>query len=362
MNRLGILISLYALVLLTACNSKKDEVEESNTGKFTVTSPLVIDTSITKEYVSQIQSLQNIEVRAMVKGYIESINVDEGQQVKAGQVLFKIMPKEYEADFMKAKAEVTAAEIEVKNSQTLADKNIISSNELAMTKAKLEAAKAELDRAQLFLSFTDIKAPFDGIIDRIKFKVGSFIDEGTLLTTLSNNKEIYVYFNFSESEYLAYKSRLKLNEKDSVTLLLADNTPHKYKGVIENVEGEFDNNTGNIALRAKFPNPELLLKHGETGKVQLTVALKKAIIIPQEATYELQDKIYVYVVDKNNIVKSVNIKIQQKLPNLYIIESGISADDKILLEGVQNVKDGDKISFEFKEPKKVVDSLQLIVQ
>lgn len=354
MNKTILFAALLSTVLFTACSSKKEEKLEE--GKYTVTSPLLMDTSFTKDYVAEIQSLQNIEIRAKVKGFIESINVDEGQRVNAGQILFTIRPREYEAELIKAKANVKKADLELQNVKKLADKNIVSPNELSMAVAKLEEAKADEVLAELYVSYTKIRAPFDGTIDRLKFKMGSLIDEGTLLTTLSNNKSVYAYFNVSEAEYLDYKSRAK--NKNNATLILANNLPHKYKGQVETIEAEFDKNTGSIAFRAKFPNPELLLKHGETGKVQLSIDLKNALVIPQKATYEIQDKFYVFVVDANNIVKSRGITIKQKLSNLYVIESGLSVNDKILLEGIQTVKDDDKIKTEFIAAEKVIAQIK----
>jgi membrane fusion protein (multidrug efflux system) len=335
------LVLLLGLSGLVACTSHQEE--KSEIGKYAVTTPLVMDTSITKDYVAQIQSIQNIEIRAKVDGYLDEIHVDEGQFVQQGQLLFKIRPREYEAELAKAKAAVREAELDVQNVKTLADKNIVSQNELAMANAKLDEAKAEQSRAELYLSYTTIKAPFSGTIDRLRFKIGSLIDEGTLLTTLSNNKEVYAYFNVSEIEYLDFSMRPKNDEKNTATLLLANNQPHKYKGRIETVEGEFDNNTGTIAFRAKFPNPDMLLKHGETGKVLLTSDLKNALVIPQKATFEIQDKIFVYVLDEKDIVRSRAISIKQKLPNIYILGSGLSAGEKFLLEGVQSVNDDDTI-------------------
>jgi len=360
MNKIALLTGLCAVLNFAACTSKKEE--KSEPGKFTVTSPLLTDTSFTKEYVADIQSIQNIELRAKVDGYLESINVDEGQHVNAGQLLFTIRPREYEAELLKAKAETEAAELEVQNTKALADKNIVSKTELAMATAKLNKAKAEQAIAELHLSYTEIRAPFEGVIDRIRFKTGSLIDEGSLLTSLSNNKEVYAYFNVSELEYLDYKARTEKDGKGTASLLLANNQLHKYKGVIETIEGEFDREMGSIAFRAKFPNPDLLLKHGETGKVQLKMEMKDALVIPQEATYEIQDKIYVYVVDKNNTVKSRNITVRQKLSNLYVVASGLSASDKILLEGVQSVKEDDQIQSEYIPAKKVIEQLQLIKQ
>jgi len=358
MKRIALFISLYCLVCATGCSTKTQTKEEA--GKFTVTSPLKIDTSFVKEYVAQIQSIKNIEIRGLEKGYLESINVDEGQYVHAGQVLFKIMPKVFETEYLKAEAIVKEAELEMLNSKTLADKNVVSKTELAIKQAKLDEAKADLAMAKLHLSFTDIKAPFDGIIDRIRFKAGSIIDEGSLLTTLSDNKSVYAYFNLPESEYLDFKTRNSNNPKEKVSLLLANGKLHKYDGIVETIEGEFDNETGNIAFRAKFPNPESLLKHGETGKVQMKVVLSHALLIPQKTTYELQDKIYVYVVDKNNVVHSRNITIKNRLPEIYIVDSGLSEGDRILLEGIQRVKEDDKIEYSYVNPVNVMSDLQLI--
>lgn len=340
MNK-SLFISLFALLTINACSPKKEEAAE--TSKFAVTTPLVMDTSFMKDYVAQIQSVQNIEVRAKVDGYLDEIHVDEGQFVQQGQLMFTIRPREYEAELAKAKANVREAELEVQNTRPLVEKNIVSQNELAMAMAKLDEAKAEQSRAELYLSYTAIRAPFSGTIDRLRFKIGSLIDEGTLLTTLSNNKDVYAYFNVSEVEYLDYKSRPKNDEQNIATLLLANGQPHKYKGRIETVEGQFDNETGTIAFRAKFPNPDQLLKHGETGKVLLKTELKGALIIPQKATYELQDKLYVYVVDDKNVVHSRNIVVKQKLPNIYILESGLTENDRFLLEGVQTVNDDETI-------------------
>ena len=344
MNPRKLLMIVFAVISLAACKSKVETKE--TTGKFTVTNPLLIDTAISKEYVAEIQSLQNVEIRAKVKGFIEKINVDEGQKVKAGQLLFTIRPREYEAELLKAKAEVRKAEVELQNTKSLAEKNIVSPSELTMAIAKLDGAKAEEAMAELYVSYTKITAPYDGIVDRLKFKAGSLIDEGTLLTSLSNNKEVYAYFNVSELEYLNYKTNANQDNK-KVKLILANNQVHQYDGVIETVESEFDKNTGSIAFRAKFPNPDYLLKHGETGRVQLNISLKNALIIPQKSTFELQDKTYVYVVDNKNIVRARLINISQKLTNMFVVESGLSVDDKIIYEGIQSVKENEPVETSF---------------
>ncbi|MCD9574416.1 efflux RND transporter periplasmic adaptor subunit [Flavobacterium soyae] len=357
MKRIILFTGFMALVCLTSCTSKKEEKEEAE--KFTVTNPVRIDTSFTKQYVSQIKSVRNIEIRAQEKGFLQNIYVDEGQFVKKGQLLFKIMPNMYQAELLKAQSEQKSVEIELQNSKLLADKNIVSKNELSVAQAKLQSAKAEVALAKLHLSFTEIRAPFDGTIDRIPLKLGSLIDEGELLTSLSDNSQMFAYFNVSEPEYLQYQTDVKDRADNKVSLVLANGDTFKEKGNVEVIESEFDNETGNIAFRARFPNSAKLLRNGETGQVQMLVPLKNAIVIPQKATYEIQDKKYVFIVDKNDKVSSKEITITGEIPDLYVIKSGLNENDKILLEGVQKVKENDKIKYEFESPKKIINNLRL---
>lgn len=358
MNKIVVFASILALFYQTGCTTRAAE-EKVETSKYTATSPVRIDTSFTKEYVSQIRSVRNIEIRAQEKGFLENIYVDEGQFVKARQLLFRIMPKVYEAELLKAEAEVKEADIELQNTKTLVDKNIVSKNEQAVAQAKLDHAKAEVALAKLHLSFTWIRAPFDGTIDRIPKKPGSLIDEGELLTSLSDNSQMFAYFNVSEPEYLEYQTNSKSRGNSQVKLLLANNSLLPHQGQVEVIESEFDNETGNIAFRARFPNPDRLLKNGETGKVLMTMPLKNALIIPQKATYEIQDKKYVFVIDKNNVVRSKNITIIGEVPDLYVVGSGLSDNDRILLEGVQKVKDDDKINYQYLASTDVISHLKL---
>jgi membrane fusion protein (multidrug efflux system) len=349
-------IALSSL-LLFSCNKKKEEKEEVSV--YPVTTPVVMDTVIDKEFVAQIRSVKNIEVRAQEKGFLEKIYVDEGQYVHQGQVLFQIMPKLYQAELLKAQAEVAQATIELKNASTLANNNIVSKNERLMAKAKLDAANAEANLAQTHLSFTNIKAPFSGIIDRLPLKLGSLVDEGDLLTSLSDNNDIYTYFNVSEPEYLNYQMHAADRGSNQVALVMANGDVFPQKGEVQTIEGQFDNETGNIAFRAKFPNPNKLLRNGETGKVRMTLPLKNAMIIPQKATYEIQDQKYVFVVGKDGVARSKNIKVAYELPDVYVVSSGLSKGDQILLEGVQKVKDDQKVQTKAQDPKKVLQSLKL---
>jgi len=241
----------------------------------------------------------------------------------------------------------------------LADKNIVSKSEQAVAQAKLDQANAEVSLARLHLSFTEIRAPFAGTIDRLPKKLGSLIDEGELLTSLSDNSKMFAYFNVSEPEYIDYQTNIKDRGDNNVTLLLANGEPLKHKGKVEVIEGEFDNETGNIAFRASFPNPDKLLRNGETGKVAMTVPVKKGIIIPQKATYEIQDKMYVFVLDNNNKLKSREITISGEIPDLYVVKSGLTANDKIVLDGVQKAKDDEKITYIYQKPADVIANLKL---
>lgn len=357
MKRMLTLMGLYIVLFHTSCKSKEEKKEEGT--KFLVTSPLKIDTTVTNQYVCQIRSIRNIELRAQEKGYLQNIYVDEGQFVKKGQILFKIMPKLYEAELQKAQAEVNAAAIEVQNTQPLAEKNIVSKNELAMAQAKFGKAKAELELAKVHLEFTNIRAPFDGLIDRLHLKLGSLVEEGELLTSLSDNSQMWVYFNVSEPEYLDYQAQAKTKGKLSVNLLMANNELFKYPGVVETIESEFNNETGNIAFRATFPNHEGLLRHGETGNILMKEYLKDALIIPQKATLEIMDKKYVYIVDKNNVARLTPITIGAEMPDLYVVKEGIAENDKILLEGIRKVKNNDKIAFNYENPRSVISHLKL---
>lgn len=357
MKRVASSIALGTLLLVVGCNGKKEEKQEETV--YPVTNPMKKDTVINKEYVAQIRSVKNIEVRAQEKGFLEKIYVDEGQYVHAGQTLFRIMPQLYQAELLKAKAEVEQASIELKNASTLANNNIVSKNEKAMAKAKLDAANAEMKLAQIHLSFTDIKAPFSGIINRLPLRLGSLIDEGDLLTSLSDNTNVYSYFNVSEPEYLGYQMHAAERGSNQVSLIMANGEIFPQKGEIETIEGEFDNETGNIAFRAKFSNPDKLLRNGQTGKVQMTLPLHNALIIPQKATYEIQDQKYVFLIDKNGVAKSRNIKVAYELPDLYVVASGLSEGDQVLLEGVQKVKDDQKVKIKFQDPRKVLQSLKL---
>lgn len=367
--KLKAILLLAAVTLVQAC---KNESEESEQSEYPVTSPVVKDTSYHVDYVADIHSFQNVEIRARVKGYIEKIHVDEGSFVKEGQVIFSISKREYEEEVQKAKAllknaiaDAKAAEYEVQNIGSLVDKNVVSKTELDIAKAKLEALNAKIDEAksmeasaQLRLSFTEVRAPFDGIIDRIPNKTGSLVDEGTLLTTVSDNRSVYAYFHVSEKEYLD----LVTDNRDSIKnkqlkLILANGNMHPHTGKIEIIEGEFDNSTGNIAFRARFPNPDNLLKHGSSGKVRIQKSIPTAMLIPQKAVFEIQDKSYVYLVNDSNRVSIKNIRIKSRIPHLYVLDGSLNTGNKLIYEGIQTLKDGKKVNTRFIHMNEIIKEL-----
>lgn len=352
-------LSILFLTLSSVFISCKNEEERTaSLEKFPVINPVQIDTTYNKEYVAEIQSVQNVELHAKFKGFIDKIYVDEGQMVQAGQTLFTLNNSEYKLELLKTQAqqkaaisELKQAEVELNNTKTLVEKNIVSASELSMMKAKIEALQANIDEAnaniataKLNLSFTNIKAPFTGVINRIPNKLGSLVEEETLLTTISNNKEVFAYFNVSEKEFLDFKDNNEANKNTSVAILLANNKLLPQNGKIETILSELDNSSGTIAFRARFSNPNNLLQHGSSAKVVLPVAVKNAIIIPQKTTFEVQDKLYVFVVDANNKVAQREITIASRIPNLYVVASGLTTNDKIIYEGIQNVKQGMKIA------------------
>jgi RND family efflux transporter MFP subunit len=366
---LGGILPVFTLSSCADSQSKQTNVTE----QYPVTSPIVIDTTLSTDYVAEINAVQNVEIRARVKGYLDKIYIDEGKYVAQGQLLFTINNPELGEHVAKATAvlkstiaELKATELDLGNVKRLVEKNVVSTTELEAAKNKVEMMKAKIEEAQanesfakIQLSYAQIRAPFSGIVNRIPNKIGSLIEDGTLLTTISKNDEVFAYFDVSEKEYLNFVSNFKENNNLSrtVTLILANGEEHKDKGVIETTEAEIEQGTGNIAFRARFKNPEKLLKHGASGKVRLLKKYHNALIIPQKATFEIQDRMYVYVLDNQNKVKSRAIKAKFRMPHFYIVDEGLSKSDRILYEGLQDVKDGMAVKPEFVAMQRIAKTL-----
>jgi membrane fusion protein (multidrug efflux system) len=348
--------------------------------RIVVTSPVRKDVISTQQYVCQIHSCQHIEVRALERGYLEEVCVKEGQGVKKGELMFKLLPTLYQAKLDSEQAELQKIQIELDNAQSLAKKGYVSPQEIALKTAELAKANANLALARAELSFASVKAPFTGIVDRQRNQLGSLIEEGDILTTLSDNSTMWVYFNVPEARYLEYKADLDkdkteaagttghpvaagLNGADQhqhlqIELKLANGQIFAQQGKIGAIEADFNNTTGNIAFRADFPNPDGLLRNGQTGTILIHNTLQNAVVIPQRATFEILAKQYVYVVDQDNVVHQRDITVQVEQDDIFVVESGLEEGDKIILEGIRQVRDGDKVEYDFQSPEEALSNLK----
>lgn len=367
-------INWLVIVLLAfvfeSCSNSNSKPKTPNLTQVPVITLSQKDTTLAINYVADIQSIQNVEIRARVQGFIDQILVDEGQNVSKGQILFRMNDKEYRIALSKAQSTLASAkssfeiaEVELERIKTLVKKKVISVSELTLGNARLAEAKAKVneataivDEANQKLSYLSVRAPFDGVIDRIPFKTGSLVSEGSLLTTVSDNRVMYAYFDISENEYLQFVRNKKgrFAQDKETTLILSDGTQYPIKGKIQTHESSFSDKTGSIAFRAMFPNPKHMLKHGASGKVQLTSELDNSLLVPQKSVFEIQDKNYVFVLQKGNTVKMKSFVPKLRIAEYYVVESGLDAGDHIVYEGVQNVKDGSKVQPVYPKTAKLI--------
>lgn len=338
------------------------ESENSHAHKIVVTTPLKKDVIDTQPFVCQIHSCKHIEVRALKGGYLQEIRVKEGQAVKKDEVMFQILPVLYKARLDSEVAEANRIEIELNNARRLNQKGIVSPQEIALKEAELAKAQASVMLARAELNFASVKAPFDGIVDRQRNQLGSLVNEGDVLTTLSDNSVMWVYFPVPEARYLEYQSELNKDggraENLQIELKLANGKIFPHRGKIGAVEADFNNTTGNILFRADFPNPDGLLRNGQTGTVLIHRIVKDVVVIPQRATFEILDKRYAYVVDEDGAVHQRYIQVQGEQDDIFVIQDGLDVGDKIILEGIRQVRDGDTIDYEFRPPEDVLAHLK----
>lgn len=331
---------------------KHDEETHVEQHKIIATRPAAKDVTITQEYVCQIHSQRHIDVCAIENGYLQEIAIREGQAVKKGDVMFRIVPILYQARLEAELAEAQLAQLEFNNTKRLYETHVVSQNEAALFKAKLAKAQAKAKLAGAEVNFTYVRAPFDGIADRLHEQLGSLIKEGDILTTLSDNSVMWVYFNVPERRYLEYMATPEqVKKEERIELVLADGKKFAQIGKIGAIEAKFNNETGNIPFRADFPNPDRLLRHGQTGTILIHRPLKKAIVIPQRAVFELLDKRYVWVVDKDHVAHQRLITVKHDLEDIFVIESGLDVNETIVLEGARQVEEGAKVEYEFLKPE-----------
>jgi multidrug efflux system membrane fusion protein len=360
---------------LSGCSAKAEKDTAEALAIVPVVTLKTSEQQLHRDYVADVQAVRNVEVRAQVAGFLEQIFVDEGKPVKKGQALFRLNASAYQNKLSQARAAVASAQaqaaavrVERDRVRLLVDKNIIAKTELALSTSKVKEADARVAdarageaAARLSLSYTLVRSPFDGVLDRIPLKVGSVVEEGTLLTTVSDLSSVFAYFDVAEGSYMNYsKARREHPElhSDSVRLTLANGDKYPQAGHIETAESEFNPNTGSIALRARFPNPDRLLKHGASGKVRLTSQLPSALLLPQKAVFEIQDQNYVYVVDQNSTVHTRSFTPQTRLGDFYVVKDGLKPGERVVYEGAPELHDKQQI----KAKSVVMDSLAVAAQ
>jgi len=302
-------------------------------------------------------------VRPQVDGYLEKIYVEEGAHVSKGQLLFKIDDKPYQEQLRNANASLLAAKANMENARINFDKltpllehNLVSNVQVQSAKAAYDAAKASVAQAEAVVSnarinlgYTNITAEVDGYIGRIPYKPGSLV--GRLspdpLTVLSEIQNMYAYFSLSENDFIKFKEQFdgntmeeKIKHMPAVELVLADNTVYPSKGTVELAEGQFNRTMGTISFRAVFPNTNGLLRSGNTGRIRVAQKMSAVLVVPQEATYEIQDKIFVFRVADSNKVISEPINVSGKAGNYYLVDKGVKSGDKIVLAGLDRLRDG----------------------
>jgi len=358
------------IVFLYSCGNKNANNAATFTqppGTYRVLTLQPRSVTLSTDYPASIQGLQNIEIRPKVDGYVEKIFVDEGSLVKKGQLLFKINAPQYEQDvrtaeagIKTAEADVNTATLQVNKVKPLVEKDIISHYELESAQLTLQSkeaalaqAKAALENAKINLGYTTIVSPVDGVIGSLPYKLGSLVTSTTTdpLTTVYNTANVYAYFAMNEKQLLDFTRdsthtsfKSKLNNMPQVTLVLSDGTIYDYKGKVETVNGLINTTTGSANFRAGFPNPKGLLRSGSSASVRIPELVKNVLIVPQNVTYELQDKRFVFVVDQQNKVKNVAITTMENTPGqFYIVTGGLQSGDRIIAEGANNIKDGTEI-------------------
>ena len=358
------------ITLSYSCGSKNDSAYGPGNqpmGTYKVLTLQPRSATLNTDYPASIQGLQNIEIRPKVDGFVENIYVDEGSIVKKGQLLFKIKAPQYEQDvrtaeagIKTAEADVSAANLQVTKVKPLVEKDIISKYELEADQytlnsklAALAQAKAALKNAQTNLGYTTIISPVDGVIGSLPYKLGSLVTSATTdpLTTVYNTATVYAYFAMNEKQLLDFSRdsttssiKAKLSSLPGVSLILSDGTTYEYKGKVETINGLINTATGSANFRAAFINPKGLLRSGGSATVRIPAMIKNSILIPQNVTYELQDKRFAYVIDSKNKVKNVVITVMDNTPGqFYVVTGGLNTGDKVIIESATNLADGTEI-------------------
>lgn len=357
-------LTIISLVVLAACG-KKEEQTAPVILPYKVTAVTESNTTLLSEYPATLEGITDIDIRAKVDGYIEKIYVQEGQEVKKGQLLFKLETQTANQEAAAAKAKVAVAQVEVNRLKPLVERNIISDVQLETAKANLASAKSTYQSIVAKINYASIKSPVNGIVGTLPLRLGSYVSSQTTepLTRISDVSTIYAYFSMNEKQQLDITMNAagktfqeKITKMPAVNLILSNGMEYEQKGKIETFSGQANTQTGSFNVRASFPNSNKLLRSGETGTIQIPTYLKDVIIIPQNASLELQDKRIALVVDKENKVKAVPIEVRA-IPGgkFFVVDNGLNVNDKILIEGVGIVTEGTEIKPEVVDYNTVIN-------
>lgn len=349
MKKRSLLGAVAALLIVASCGKKEEQPPQQGPMPFPVQTVERGDAVTYEEYTANLEGQQNVEIRPKVNGFIQKIYVDEGQTVRKGQLLFKLETQTLNQDAAAAKANVTAAQVEVDRLKPLVDRKIISNVQLETAKAKLAQAKAAYSSIAANISYGTITSPVDGIVGSLPYKEGTLASSTSEqpLTTVSDTKVMRAYFTMNEKQTIAFSRMFKggtLQEKlkntPPVTLLLADGSEYELKGRIETVNGLVNATTGTTDFRAEFKNPEAILRSGSSGTVRLPIEQKNVILVPQGAVFDMQGKQMIYVVNKDNSVKSKILTIGGTAGMDFIVTEGLEPGEVIVTEGASKLKDG----------------------
>lgn len=344
MRKLGYSIFILGAFLIVSCQDNAEgQPQAQGPAPFPVIEiPLRTVTGFTSYPVS-IEGKVNSAVRAKIPGYITDVVVDAGQKVNKGQVLFRLETASLSQEAGAAKANVNAAQVEVDKLQPLVEKGIISSVQLETAQARLAQAQAGYSGIAASIDYANIKSPVDGYVGKIGFREGALVSPGdpTPLTTVSDIDEVYAFFAMNESDYLDFilttegeNISEKLKNFPPVELELVNGEVYEEKGKIETVSGQIDPSTGTVSFRAVFPNPNRLLTNGNSGVIRIPKVYESVPIVPQASTYERQGKVYAYKVQGDTLAVPVIVEVKDRIRNVIIAESGITAGDKIVAQGV----------------------------
>ncbi|HTG67394.1 MAG TPA: efflux RND transporter periplasmic adaptor subunit [Flavobacterium sp.] len=342
-------LTLISLVLLVACG-KKEEQATPPVMPYKVVEIKKSNTTLLAEYPATLEGVTDIDIRAKMDGYIEKIYVQEGQEVKKGQLLFKLETQTANQEASAAKAKVTAAQVEVNRLKPLVERNIISDVQLETAKANLASARSTYQSIVEKINYASIKSPVNGIVGTLPLRLGSYVSSQTAepLTRISDVSTIYAYFSMNEKQQLDITMHAagktfqeKITKMPGVNLILSNGIQYEKEGKIETFSGQANTQTGSFNVRASFSNANKLLRSGGSGTIQIPTNLRDVILIPQNATLELQDKRILLVADKDNKVKAVPVEVRA-VPGgqFFVVDKGLNIKDKILIEGVGIVAEG----------------------